>query len=101
RLERELRAAAVARRGGARQTRAALQDAGRSLAPVRKSARAVRLHVGALGQETYFHGRGNRPVARMGSRFEPRLEPARLPGPSRTAGADARFESHLSRRARA
>ncbi len=74
---------------------------GRSLAAVRQSACAVRLHVGALGQEDDFHGPGSRPVARMGSRFEHRLEPARVSRPSRTAGAGARSQSHLPRRARA
>ena len=74
---------------------------GDRMAPVRKPARAVRLHVGALGQEAHLHGRGNRPVARMGPRLEPRLEPARLSRPSRTAGPRARPQSHLPRRARA
>ena len=59
------------------------------------------LHVGALGQEADFHGRGIRPMARMGSRLEPRLEPARISRPSRAAGPGARSQSHLSRRARA
>ena len=47
RVHRELRAAAVARRGGVRQGLAARQDAGRRLAAVREPAAAVRLHVGA------------------------------------------------------
>ena len=47
RVHRELRAAALARRSGARQGLADRQDAGRRLAAVRQPAAAVRLHVGA------------------------------------------------------
>ena len=65
RLHRELRAAAVARRGRARQGLAARQDAGRRLAEVRQPAAAVRLHVRAAGQEAAVHGRRARPVARV------------------------------------
>ena len=46
-LERELRAAAVARRGRARQALAHREDAGRHLAAVREPAAAVRVYVGA------------------------------------------------------
>ena len=65
RLHRELRPAALARRGGARQGLAARQDAGRRLAEVRQPAAAVRLHVRAAGQEAALHGRRVRPVARV------------------------------------
>ena len=41
------------------------QDAGRRLAAVRQPAAAVRLHVGAPGQEAAVHGRRVRPVARV------------------------------------
>ena len=47
RLQRELRAAALARRGRARQGVAARQDAGRPLAEVRQPAAPLRLHVRA------------------------------------------------------
>ena len=47
--------------------RSCCQDARRPLAPVRQPARAVRVHVGALGQEADLHGRGIRPMARMES----------------------------------
>ena len=57
RVHRELRAAALARRGRARQGLAARQDAGRPLAEVRQPARALRLHVGAPRQEAAVHGR--------------------------------------------
>ena len=57
RLHRELRAAALARRGGARQGLAARQDAGRRLAEVRQPAAALRLPVRAAGQEAALHGR--------------------------------------------
>ena len=44
------------------------QDAGRPLAAIRQSARAVRLHVGAPRQEAAVHGRR----VRTGARMEPR-----------------------------
>jgi 1,4-alpha-glucan branching enzyme len=56
----------LARRGGARQGLAARQDAGRRLAEVRQPAPALRLHVGAPGQEAALHGQRVRPVVRMG-----------------------------------
>ena len=65
RLHRELRPAALARRGGARQGLAARQDAGRRLAEVRQPAAALRLHVRPAGQEAALHGRRVRPVARV------------------------------------
>ena len=46
-LHRELHPAVLARRGRARQRRAARQDAGRRVAEVRDAAHAVRLHVRA------------------------------------------------------
>ena len=57
RLHGELRAAALARRGCARQGLADPEDARRPLAEVREPARALRLHVGAPGQEAALHGR--------------------------------------------
>ncbi len=65
RLPRELRAAAVARRSGARQGLAAGPDARRPVAEVRQPAAAVRLHVDAPGQEAAVHGRRVRPVERV------------------------------------
>ena len=62
---RELRPAAVARRGRARQGLAARQDARRRLAEVRQPAPALRLHVRAAGQEAALHGRRVRAVARV------------------------------------
>jgi 1,4-alpha-glucan branching enzyme len=41
------------------------QDAGRRVAEVRQPAAALRLHVGASGQEAAVHGRRVRPVARV------------------------------------
>ena len=76
-VHRELRAAAVARRGGARQSLADRQDAGRRLAEVRQSARDVRLHVDASRQEAAVHGRRVRAAARMAARRQPRLASAR------------------------
>jgi 1,4-alpha-glucan branching enzyme len=97
RLDRKLRLAALARRGRASQTIDALQDARRSLAAIRQSARALRLHVGAARQKDAFHGRRIRPMARMESRPEPRLEPVGIRGPSRIAESPARPQPHLSR----
>ena len=57
RLHRELRAAALARRSGARQRLADRQDGGRRMAEVRQPASAVRLHVHPAGQEAAVHGR--------------------------------------------
>ncbi len=62
RVQRELRPAALARRGRARQAVAARQDAGRPLAEVREPALALRLHVGASRQEAPLHGRRARRV---------------------------------------
>ena len=73
RVLRELRAAAVARRSGARQGLADRQDAGRRVAAVRQPAPAVRLHVGASGQEAAVHGRRVRPAARMDARRRARM----------------------------
>src|SRR3954454_1784228 len=56
RLGRELHAAAVARRGRARQAVAALEDAGRSLAEARNVASALRADVGAPGEAADLHG---------------------------------------------
>ena len=55
-FSRELRPAAVARRGRARQRLAARQDAGRRLAEVRQPARLLRLHVGHPGKKLLFMG---------------------------------------------
>ena len=73
RVLRELRAAAVARRGRLRQGLAARQDARRRLAAVRQPAAAVRLHVGAPGQEAAVHGRRVRPAPRVEARQRARL----------------------------
>ena len=67
RVQRELHPAALARRGRARQGLAARQDARRPLAAARQPARAVRLHVGASGQEAPVHGRRAGPGAASGA----------------------------------
>ncbi len=61
----ELHPAAVARRGGAHEGIAAAQDVGRPVAALRQPARAVRLDVGAPGQEAALHGRRVRPARRV------------------------------------
>ncbi len=97
RLQRELRAAAVARRGGARQGLDAGQDARRPLAEVRQPARLLRLHVRPPGQEAAVHGQRVRAGARVGPRPQPRLAPQRRPAARRHAGAGARPEPPASR----
>ena len=73
-------AAALARRGGARQGLADRQDAGRQLAAIRQSALPLRLHVGPSRQEAPLHGRGIRPAPRMAARGKPRVaRPASTP----------------------
>ena len=87
RVQRELRAAALARRGGARQGLAARQDAGRPLAAVRQPARALRLHVGPSRQEAAVHGLRVRAGARVEPRPQPRLAPAGRPAARRACSA--------------
>ena len=77
RLQRAVRAAVLARRGGARQALDARQDARRRVAEARRPARALRLHVRAPGQEAAVHGRRDRAVARVESRRRARLGGAR------------------------
>ena len=89
RVQRELRAADLARRGGARQGLDARQDAGRRLAEVRQPARLLRLHVGPPGQEAALHGLRVRAGRRVEPRPEPGLAPARDPRPRRRAAAAA------------
>ena len=57
RVQRELRPAALPRRGGARQGLAHRQDAGRRVAEVRQPPRLLRLHVRPSRQEAPVHGR--------------------------------------------
>ncbi len=68
RLQRELRPADLARRGGARQAGAGVQDARRLVAAARQSPRLPRLHVGPSGQAAVVHGAG----VRAGGRVVPR-----------------------------
>ena len=98
RVQRELRAAALPRRGRARQAVAAREDAGRPLAAVREPSRALRLHVGPSGQEAALHGRRAGPGARVEPRRFARLA-LRLPRPehARCPGAGARPEPGLPR----
>ena len=70
---RALRAAAVARRGGARQGIAAAQDAGRRVAEVREPARPAARHVGPAGQEAPVHGHRVRHARRVVARPCPAL----------------------------
>src|SRR5438067_6391210 len=77
RLQRELRAAAVARRGGARQELADRQDDRRRVAALREPASPLRLDDLAAGQEAAVHGRRVRAIPRVEPRPIARLAPAR------------------------
>ena len=99
RVQRELRAAALARRGRARQGLAAREDARRPLAAVREPARALRVHVGASRQEAALHGRRARAGARVVARPLARLAPARAARARGHAAARARAEPRLPRAA--
>ena len=100
RIHGELRAAAVARRGGTRQGIVDRQDARRRMAPLRKSAAAVRAYVFATWQEDDFHGRRVWAVPRVEPRPQPRLEPARFSGSRRVAAMGRGSEQGLSRHRR-
>ena len=95
RLLGELRAAAVTRRGGARQRLADRQDAGRPLAEIREFARLFRVHVGPSRQEAAVHGRRVRAGGRVEPRAEPRLAFARRRHASRRAVSGARPQPAL------
>ena len=79
RLHRELRAALLARRGGARKEVHAGQDARRRLAEVRESAPALHLHVQLPGQEAAVPGLRVRARDRVGLRRGDGLGSARAP----------------------
>ena len=61
RVQRELRPADLARRGGARQAVAGVEDARRLVAAARQPPRVPGLHVGPPRQATPLHGPGVRP----------------------------------------
>ena len=65
RVHGEFRAAHFARRSGARQARAAQQNAGRRVAEIRQRARVPGLHVRPSGQEAAVHGLGDRRLGRV------------------------------------
>ncbi len=67
RLQRELRPAAVPRRGGPRQGLDDRQDARRPLAEVRQPSRLLRLHVHPPRQEAAVHGRRSSPRSASGT----------------------------------
>ena len=98
RLERELRPAALARRGRPRQGLADREDARRPLAALREPARALRLHVVASRQAAPLHGlrvRAGEGVERAGG--VARLASARPGRPRGDAGADPRPQRRLRR----
>src|SRR5207249_3154341 len=97
RLHRELRARALARRGGAPEALAPGQDARRRLAEVREPARALRADVRVPGEENSVHGGRDRPVARVGSRRQPRLGAARSRRAPPAPGMRARIVPALHR----
>ena len=77
RVQRELRAAVLARRSRARQGLDDAEGARRRVAEGGDAARAVRVHVRASRQEAALHGQRVRTVARVGARRLARLAPAR------------------------
>ena len=81
-VQRALRAAAVARRSGARQGLAVRPHARRRMAKARQPALAVRADVRATRPQVDVHGFGVRPAARM--------EPRRRTGLGAAAGRRAR-----------
>ncbi len=99
RLHRELRPAAVARRGGLRQALARFQDARRPLAPAREPAPAPGLPVDASGQEAALHGRRVRAVARVGPRARARLGALRRARPRGREALGGGPEPRVSRSA--
>src|SRR6185437_15620414 len=100
RLQRELRAAVVARRGRARQGLALFQDGRlRPLAETGQPPRALCLHVGASRQEAVVHGRRAGPAGGVEPRAVAGLAPARATGARRHAVAGARSEPPVPRRA--
>ena len=101
RVHRELRPAAVARRGRARKALARRQAARRPLAEAREPARALRVHVGAPRQAAALHGRRDRAVARVGRGDVARLASARAGRSPGRPVARARPEPRLRRDARA
>ena len=76
RVQRELRPAALPRRGRARQGLAPAQDAGRPLAAARQPARAVRRTCGRTRARSCCSWAASSPGARVESRRQPRLAPA-------------------------
>ena len=93
RVHRELRAAAVARRGRARQGLAARRGCRATRgSSSRRCARYYALHVGVPGQEAAVHGAGVRAGPRMELRRRARLAAARRRLAPRRAGAGARLQ---------
>ena len=99
RLQRELRAAAVARRSRSRQGAAVGQDGRRRVAEVRGAASTLRLSVGNDRQETALHGRRDRPAAGVAARPQRRLAPAAICSAQGRASARSRSEPALQDRA--
>ncbi|GIV81479.1 MAG: hypothetical protein KatS3mg051_0833 [Anaerolineae bacterium] len=96
RLQRKLRAVAVARRGRAHERLADQQDSRRLVAEVRHAAPAIWLSGDASGEETAVHGAGVRAVARMERDAQPGLAPGgAVPHTSGVTALGARFESLL------
>ena len=100
-LQREFRAADLARRSRARQRLARRQDARRRMAALRQRPRLLRLHVGPSRQEAPVHGPGVRADERMERSGVAPLVAARALAASGRAGADPRPQPALSRDARA
>ena len=85
RVHRELRLAAVARRGRARKGSAHRQDGRRRVAAVREPPGALRVDVRVPRAEAALHGERDRADPRVASRPQPRLVAARLAAARRCA----------------
>ena len=99
RVHGEFRAAVVARRGRARQTLAARQDAGRRLATVCKPAVAADVPMDVSRQETVVHGRRIRPTARVEPSRRTTVALGRGAPPRRSARARAGSEPRVPQHA--
>src|SRR6476646_6459340 len=97
RVQRELRPAALTRRGRAREAVATRQDARRPLAEVREPPLALRVHVGAPRQEAPVHGRRARRVGGVERGGLAPLEPARARRPRGDPGGHPRPQPDLPR----
>src|SRR5262249_1415083 len=95
RVQRELRAALLARRSGARKDFVAAQEAGCDVATVCEPPAAGRVHVWAPGEEASVHGPGIRPAAGIQRSAQSRLALVAVRVAPRASDADSGLESNV------